>query len=197
MKFEQRSCNRINQNVLSFSRTADDEVTSHNIRCFIPLYWLMSALIAIAVCLNIPQASAAKPVLGRYEYASVLETPGIKISALVDSGAQTSAIDARDINTFFRNGREWVHFHIVDERHNLKALELPIVRIAKIISHSNVTLRPVVNLTLMIGSIIAMTQVSLINRSNFPQRLLIGRSFLDGRVLIDTSEEYLHHSHAH
>ncbi len=135
---------------------------------------------------------AAKPVFGRFEYVRITEAPSIVMNSLVDSGAETSAIDARRIRTHMsRSGNRWVYFQLLDNQKKAIELNLPINRIARVLSHNRITVRPVVNLTLTVGSLTVLTEVSLINRSAFPQPLLLGRNFLNGRVLIDTSDQYL------
>lgn len=68
----------------------------------------------------------------------------------------------------------------------------PIVRIARIQSAPGVEeARPTVTLGICIGSVYRITEVNLVDRGSLSKPLLIGRSFLRGRLVVDLSRHYL------
>lgn len=76
------------------------------------LFGIAGALLLIAPVM----AEEDKPVFGWVE-KSTLEPWGVEVKAKLDSGALTSSMDARDIETFDKDGEEWVRFRLelVDE----------------------------------------------------------------------------------
>ncbi|MFW5936983.1 MAG: RimK/LysX family protein, partial [Desulfosalsimonas sp.] len=67
-----------------------------------------------------------KLLVGRIEKVR-LTPPGRTFHARIDTGATTSSLDARDIETFERDGDDWVRFKIKDpESEDLYEVEKPI-----------------------------------------------------------------------
>ncbi|MGI9277742.1 MAG: ATP-dependent zinc protease family protein [Endozoicomonas sp.] len=133
-------------------------------------------------------------VLGVYETARLENIKKLKVKALIDSGATTTAMDARNIRMYVnRKGRRWVYY---DFRHKSSgktvSMHQPVSRVARVITHSgSPTERAVVKNTVSIGKLTRFVEMSLINRSNFPQQLLIGRNFLSRVALIDSGKSHL------
>jgi hypothetical protein len=50
--------------------------------------------------------------------------------------------------------------------------------------------RPVIKLGLCLGTIYKETEVNLVDRSGFQYRMLLGRKFMEGEVIIDPSAKY-------
>ena len=113
----------------------------------------------------------------------------IELQAKLDSGAQTSSLDASNIQYFDWNGKPWVRFTIVDPVLDLPfTLERPRVREAFIKRHNTKTQRrPVVLMEICIGTHIREVEVNLVDRSRFLYRMLLGRSALDKIAVIDPS----------
>ncbi|MFT5487544.1 MAG: hypothetical protein ACI9MU_002463, partial [Alphaproteobacteria bacterium] len=66
-----------------------------------------------------------------------------------------------------------------------------VVRVARI-KHKNGSSikRPVILVAICLGGIRKMTEVTLTNRQKFSVPILIGRSFLAGMALVDSSKKY-------
>lgn len=128
------------------------------------------------------------PILGGIEYVSV-QPPGLRLKARLDTGANTSSIDARDIREFERDGRTWVKFQLVD-RSTEKAVEVsrPVVRSATL--RGSNTRRYVVTLKTRIGSIDQFTEFSLVDRSSNIYPVLIGRNYLRDQALVDVARRF-------
>lgn len=143
-----------------------------------------------------PQASDADRVFGWVENA-VLEPWGIQVKAKLDSGALTSSLDAHNIETFEREGEEWVRFRLKLE--NLSSgdefsdvIERPLYRDLRLRGAGGVDERPVVLIDVCIGDTIYEEQFSLRDRSDMNYPLLLGRRTISHLGVLDVRETFLH-----
>lgn len=133
-------------------------------------------------------------VFGAYETATLNSLDQLKVNTLVDSGAMTTALDARNIKMHVnRQGERWVYYDFFHKPSAKKvSMHQPVSRVTRVITHSGIpTARPVVISTISVGKTQRSVEISLINRSNFPQQLLIGRNYLRETALIDSGRTYL------
>lgn len=104
------------------------------------------------------------------------------IKAKLDTGAQTSAIHAFNIEPFDRDGAEWVRFHIHPwQRTNDDdaIVELPVQDRRRVRSSSgHVDERFVVEMPLVLVGRAVNVEVTLTNRDEMGFRMLIGRQAL-------------------
>ncbi len=130
-------------------------------------------------------------LLGQTEYITLL--PGhIRLPARIDTGATTSSLHALDIRKFERDGKKWVRFKLVRPDGRKVEMERPWVRTIEVKRHgTKQQVRPVVNLEVIIGPLRLRTQFSLTDRSQFKYPVLIGRSLLEGRAIVDVNREYV------
>ncbi|MHC4552347.1 MAG: ATP-dependent zinc protease family protein [Planctomycetota bacterium] len=130
-------------------------------------------------------------VFGEAEKVSVLPQE-FTYNARLDSGATTTSIHAVDITEFSRDGKKWVRFSLLNpETEENVQTEKPLSRIASIKRHgAEDQRRPVVKLTLKMGPVEKVCEVSLTDRSKFEYPVLIGRNFLSGKAIIDVSRIY-------
>ncbi|WP_257293490.1 RimK/LysX family protein [Endozoicomonas sp. YOMI1] len=141
-----------------------------------------------------PCTAGGRPLFGYLENATLVNINQHKIASLVDSGATTTALDARNIRMHIkRNGYRWVYYDFVHRESRQKTpMHQPVSRVARIITHKGApSERAVVRNTVKVGRITRIVEMSLISRSNFPQQLLIGRNFLKDTGLIDAGKRYL------
>ncbi len=137
-------------------------------------------------------AASDLPILGAIEMLKVAEAP-LTLDARVDTGADISSMDARNICEYQCNGQNWVRFELV-ERSTLctQTINAPVTRHVKIKRHGiTAQCRPVIALPVTLGQQRATTEFTLTDRSNFAQSVLLGRSYLKGRAIIDISRDYL------
>jgi hypothetical protein len=135
--------------------------------------------------------AAEKPVVGWIEKVRIY--PGdFLVHAKLDSGAEYSSLDAGNLQQFERGGKKWVRFDLAENREGNKiTIERPLVRWAPIKRHNQEPQRrPVIKLGVCLGSIYKETEVNLINRKNYQYRMLIGRKFMEGAVIIDPAANY-------
>ena len=154
-----------------------------------------------ALWLNVPAYASESPVDHRTSskvimgwLESVFIKPyGIRVTAKLDTGAKTSSVHASQIEHFSRDGKEWVRFSFSQEEGKKHVLiERPLVRTAVIKERqSKSSTRDVVMLTVCKNGKDYETEFTLNDRSNFNYPILLGRSFLENLVLVDSSETFL------
>lgn len=135
-----------------------------------------------------------KLVLGQEEDARI-EPPHLVLRARIDTGANTSSIDARDIEEFERDGEKWVRFTLIDRKTNTKhPIETKIARYAKIVQSSLPDTqfnRIVVKLKLTLGDFSDLSEFTLTDREHMDFPLLIGRNVLKDIAIVDVSAKEL------
>ena len=130
-------------------------------------------------------------IMGWIENAE-LEDTGIRLKAKLDTGAKSSSLDVLDYEIFEKDGDDWVRFTVSDRKKTKKVLERPVLKFIRIKRSETVTARrPVIEMRICIGPIAAKTQVNLANRAHLNNPLLIGRRFLEDRILVDSGRTYL------
>jgi len=118
---------------------------------------------------------------------------GLEIEAKLDSGAENSSLHIEKERYFRRDGRRWVRFTVEGESGRRVAFERRVRRYASIKRHNGGSdTRAVVEMKICLGSVVKEVEVNLVDRSRFDYELLVGRSFLTGDFLIDTSRTHLH-----
>ncbi|MBW4936067.1 RimK/LysX family protein [Marinobacter sp. F4206] len=122
-----------------------------------------------------------------------LADPGQVYTARIDSGAETSSIDARNITRFERDGSNWVRFDVpVPGTDELVTLEKEVSRRVKVAQASaeNPERRIVVELQFAIGDYQQVAEFSLTDRDDLSYEVLIGRNVLRDVMLIDVGREF-------
>jgi len=110
--------------------------------------------------------------------------------ARIDTGAETSSVDADNVVEFERDGEKWVSFDLVNretqEKHHF---EKKIVRQLAIKRALEREKRVAVVMDIRLGKEIIKAQFSLAERDKFNYQGLIGRNILSGRAIVDPSLE--------
>lgn len=134
---------------------------------------------------------AEKPVLGWLEKALIVPG-GFILEAKLDTGADNTSLDARNIKVIYRDGKNILRFDVDDRQGKTYTLEREQVGIELVPQHfGDDEERPLVVLEICIGNECRNTLVNLVDRSKKKYPLLIGRSFMLDRVVIDGGGEYL------
>ncbi len=130
-------------------------------------------------------------VLGGLEYV-FLDPPGINFSARIDTGAQTSSLNALDMVEFERDGKPYIKFNIIDPETNNKIEITRRIRSSVLIKEQKgeAQRRPVVKIRIRIGNLDERINFTLADRSKFKQQVLIGRNFLTDLAVVDVSKEF-------
>ncbi|MDI9245069.1 RimK/LysX family protein [Marinobacter sp. CHS3-4] len=133
-----------------------------------------------------------KVIVGELE-KFYLAVPGLVYDARIDSGAETSSLDARNITRFERDGNNWVRFDVPKPgTGELITLEKEISRRVRIIQSTTdeSERRVVVELQFMIGNHHQQAEFTLTNRQQMSHSVLVGRNILRDVMLIDVGKEY-------
>lgn len=139
-----------------------------------------------------PKTELPGIIIGEVEYALV-GGRGLLKKARIDTGATTSSIGIASLTPFERDGDKWLRFTVNDRLEGgFQTFERPLIRRVDIKRHdAEANRRPVVTLKITIGDLARDVEVTLANRDAFDFPLLIGRNFLEGRVLVDVSQRYI------
>ncbi len=129
----------------------------------------------------------SKTIFGYVERV-VVSDQGFSLKAKLDTGAETSSLDARNIERFRRDGERMVRFDVPDpETGQLVTLERPLARVVRIKQNDGpYERRPVVWMWLCIGHLLQRVEVNLVDRTDFIYPLLIGRSAMRGAIIVDS-----------
>jgi hypothetical protein len=122
-----------------------------------------------------------------------LGVPAIK--AKVDTGARTSALHAFFVEPFQRNRRDYVRFGVHPlQRSDAPALtcEAPLLD-QRVVSDSggHKERRCVVETPLRLGDAEWLVELTLTDRETMRFRMLLGRTAMSGRILVDPGASYL------
>lgn len=134
--------------------------------------------------------SQEKPVFGYLENVMVSKA-GVTLQAKLDTGADTSSLHAENIKRFRRAGERFVRFQVRDEEGELITLERHLARIARIRRHDgDYQRRPVVEMSVCIGAVKRRVEINLIDRSGLDFPFLLGRSAMEGAIIIDPERTF-------
>ncbi len=138
-----------------------------------------------------PEKASNKMVVGQLEQVW-LSGPELALTARIDTGAETSSLDARNIELFERDGRRWVRFEIINPATGkAESLERRLQRTVGI-HQSGITetkRRPVVKMGIVLGRSNQAAQFSLSDRSHLGYQVLIGRNILKDVMVVDVSKK--------
>ncbi len=131
-----------------------------------------------------PRDELPKITLGVVEDV-ILGPWGISFPARIDTGADLSSLDARDLvvrNNVadFKLGKRW----------GSHRLQLPVVEWRQVQTAMGAEKRPVVEISICLGPKLFNTLATLKDRSEMTYPFLVGRSALNGVYLVDTSRSH-------
>ncbi|RJY10298.1 ATP-dependent zinc protease [Aurantiacibacter aquimixticola] len=127
-------------------------------------------------------------------WRELVELPELGLSGIpakIDSGARTSSLHAELLEEFERDGERFVRF-CVDwggERHECEAVHVDIRGITS--SNGETQRRYVIKTPLKIGTLTFRAEISLADRSDMKFPMLIGRSSLRRRFVVDSGHSWL------
>jgi hypothetical protein len=134
----------------------------------------------------------SKIIIGRLERVDIPKWDLYGLEAKIDTGAYTSSFHCHHIQVI--NGNYMVEFKLLDPSHedyNRRALKMPIYDTKKVKSSNGISEdRIIVKATIVLASVEIETRLSLTDRSEMRYPLLIGRSSLKRRFLVDVDRKY-------
>jgi hypothetical protein len=139
--------------------------------------------------------SSSLPLLGWREWVGLPEFNIAQIKAKVDTGARSSASHAFAIDPYRKGGKRWIMFAIHPRQKNS---DLSIECHAPIKDRRLVTdsgghkqRRYVIETRLILGQSVITAEMTLTNRDSMLFRMLIGRTTMNNRFIIDPNASYL------
>ena len=140
-------------------------------------------------------ASRPEPaIVGWRELVGLPDLVSARIPAKIDTGARTSSLHATEIERFDRDGQRWVRFllDLGEGRSEPVTCEVPRAD-RRIITSSNGDwqTRFIIKTALTLGSHKFRAEFSLADRSDMKFPILIGRTALRRRFLVEPSRSYL------
>lgn len=122
-----------------------------------------------------------------------LKTPAIR--ARIDSGAQTSSIHASNIQSFQKEGEQWVKFEIhplPETRNVIIKNECKVVAVRKVKNTSGVSeSRYVIRTVVKMGELTFDIELTLANRDAMGFRMLLGREAMNNRFMVNPAARHL------
>ena len=142
-------------------------------------------------------ASALKPprapplIVGWRELVSL---PGLGLTGIpakIDTGARTSSLHAHVHEDFLRDGERFVRFAVDWDgvRHFCEAIHVDVRGITS--SNGDQQTRFVIKTPLRIGNLTFRAEISLADRSQMQFPMLIGRTALRRRMVVDSGHSWL------
>ncbi|GAB4188426.1 MAG: ATP-dependent zinc protease [Wenzhouxiangellaceae bacterium] len=133
--------------------------------------------------------------IGAVEWVALPELGIRKLRARTDTGAASSALHVENIQEFSRDGVDWVRFDVItgtSKHWRRRSAEALVAGMRKVRNTSGeVETRYLIRTHLMIGGNDWVIDVNLTDRSNMRYRMLLGRSTMRNRVLVNPSRLYL------
>jgi hypothetical protein len=136
-----------------------------------------------------PARVAGRVVLGEIEHVSIPAWGVEALPARVDTGARTSALHVEQVREL---GGGKVRFVLKPGRRKLDPIEATISRRGRVRSTSGkLETRLFVTARVELGGTEYRIELGLVDRSAMTYRMLLGRSALSGRFLVDVSRRFL------
>jgi hypothetical protein len=134
------------------------------------------------------------PILGWREWVGLPDLGVERIKAKVDTGARTSTLHAFFVDDYRHRGQTWVRFgiHPLQGRRDLALeLEAPVVDQRPVKdSGGHVERRWIIRSRVCLGSACWPIELTLTNRDTMNFRMLLGRTAVAGRYLVDPRASY-------
>jgi hypothetical protein len=136
-----------------------------------------------------------KPILGWREWVALPELKLAEIKAKIDTGARSSALHAFAIEPYRKGGQRWVMFAIHPlQKHSDVSVECHAqVKDRRMVTDSggHKQRRYVIETQLVLGQSVIRAEMTLTNRDTMRFRMLLGRTAMGGRFVIDPGASYL------
>ncbi|MDE1310384.1 ATP-dependent zinc protease [Vibrio aestuarianus subsp. cardii] len=118
-----------------------------------------------------------------------------KIKAKIDTGARTSCLHAFKVESFTKEEAPWVRFWIHPLQRNDEKV---VVCEAKVVDERTVRdsggheeTRYVIESEVSLGGQIWPIEITLTNRENMAFRMLLGRTAMRGKIVVDPTQSFL------
>lgn len=134
-------------------------------------------------------------VLGWREWLALPDLGIAAIRAKVDTGARSSALHVDAMSEFERAGATWVRFALSPDPGN----DRPALAEARVVDRRMVTdsgghrtERVFIRTGLHLAGVVREIEINLTDRRNMLFPMLLGRTALEGRFLVDPARSFIH-----
>jgi hypothetical protein len=134
-------------------------------------------------------------ILGWREWVGL---PSLKIPAIeakIDTGARSSSLHTSSYEIFTQDGTNWVDYtlHPVPERPDVEIVGRALLLDRRAVKDSggHEEERPFIESEIAIGAMTWTIELSLTNRENMKYRMLLGRTGMRGRALVNCEKFHL------
>ncbi|RXZ64992.1 ATP-dependent zinc protease [Pelagerythrobacter rhizovicinus] len=133
------------------------------------------------------------PVVGWRELVALPELGLTAVPAKIDTGARTSSLHATVLDRFERDGADYVRFAVDFGRHHVRQVceAIHVDRRGITSSNGETQMRLIVKTPMRIGAVEFRAEISLADRSDMQFPLLIGRTALRRRFVVDSGSSWL------
>ncbi|MEL7296947.1 MAG: RimK/LysX family protein [Pseudomonadota bacterium] len=139
--------------------------------------------------------SSDRTVIGWREWAALPELGVERIKVKIDTGARTSALHATSIEPYEKDGERRVRFRLQPGRKESTIMPL---RDARVVDTRDVTnsggqveKRFVIETDIVLGEQRWSMEVTLTSRDTMKFKMLLGRTAMRGRLLVDPQRSFL------
>ena len=146
-------------------------------------------------CLTLFTMKKTRLTIGWREWVSLPELGIEHIKAKIDTGARTSALHAFSVRTFTKQGKKMVRFKIHPYQ---RQKDVVVECVAPVLDKRWVTdsgghreQRYVIESSVKLGGQVWPIELTLTNRENMKFRMLLGRTAMKGRLVVNPGRSYL------
>lgn len=136
-----------------------------------------------------------RPVIGWREWIGLPGTGIDRVKAKIDTGARSSSLHAEGLEELEREGERFLRFTVYPDQRSRKReyrVEAPLVDSRTVRSSSGVAeRRPVVRIEVQMGPERFPIEVTLTRRDRMGFRMLLGRTAIRGRFVVDPGRSFL------
>lgn len=133
-------------------------------------------------------------IAGWREWVALPELGIARIKAKMDTGARTSCIHAFEVEPFDKEGSQWVRFSVHPVQDNTEEVitcEAAVVDFRAVTdSGGHREMRYVIKTLIEFNQMRWPAEFTLTNRDTMKFRMLVGRTTMNGRLVIDPSLSY-------
>jgi len=161
----------------------------------------LSVMLTAICCIATPASQASEHGKGAARQGEVvvagwvengwLGEPPVKVKVKLDTGAKMSSIHAAQYREYVRDGMPRVSFTLVNNQGRELKIDQPVVRTESIAGTGpDFSERPVIRLKLCIAGVTSEVEFIMAERSDLQYPVLVGRSFLAGKILVDSARTF-------